>query len=327
MVAEIPAPPARTSSPSVASLAALGVALALALRTVAMFSQFGVERTDREHLRFLGRHPRLRVGIPNGLRKPGSRSGRVSRIRLGPDPEWQKLTVASIKDVADGIKAIAIQPPPETIKGYTTGGQYVQLRAPGAEKASFIAIASRPRKYAMDLPFEFLVKEQPPSDWSPGTGWLTGAAEGDELEMSQVMGEGFITDPEVMDNITDVMLFAAGSGIAPIRAVIESDTLGKKNKYDIKLFYGARTPKLMSYQDKFEEWEAAGVNVTPVISKPEGTKWDGATGYVQDVAKASGPGKPESTLILMCGMKGMAEGVKELAAEWGVPESNVLTNF
>ena len=40
---------------------------------------------------------------------------------------------------------------------------------------------------AMDLPFEFLVKEQPPSDWSPGTGWLTGAAEGDELEMSQVI--------------------------------------------------------------------------------------------------------------------------------------------
>ena len=29
----------------------------------------------------------------------------------------------------------------------------------------------------------------------------------------------------------------------------------------------------------------------------------------------------------MCGMKGMAEGVKELAGEAGIPEERVMANF
>ena len=68
------------------------------------------------------------------------------------------------------------------------------------------------------------------------------------------------------------------------------------------------------------------LEVVPVVSKPDGD-WDGATGYVQDVAKAAGVPNPKSTAILLCGMKGMAEGVKELAAECGVPEDKVLANF
>ena len=67
--------------------------------------------------------------------------------------------------------------------------------------------------------------------------------------------------------------------------------------------------------------------VTAVVSQPDGTKWDGATGYVQDAAKAAGVERPESTAILICGMKGMAEGVKALAAEVGIPEDRVMANF
>jgi len=83
----------------------------------------------------------------------------------------------------------------------------------------------------------------------------------------------------------------------------------------------------MSYQDKFAEWEKLGTNVVPVISKPDGTGWEGETGYVQDVAKAAGVASPKATAILMCGMKGMAEGVKALAEDEGIPEDRVWANF
>jgi NAD(P)H-flavin reductase len=83
----------------------------------------------------------------------------------------------------------------------------------------------------------------------------------------------------------------------------------------------------MSYADKFQHWEKLGVEVTPVVSRPEGTGWEGATGYVQDVARAAGLPNPESTAIFLCGVKGMTVGVKELAAEAGVAESRVITNF
>ena len=81
----------------------------------------------------------------------------------------------------------------------------------------------------------------------------------------------------------------------------------------------------MAYTDKFAEWEKLGVKVTPVISKPDGTDWSGATGYVQDVAKADGV--PSKCAMLLCGMKGMAEGVKTLASDTGVAEDKVIANF
>lgn len=190
------------------------------------------------------------------------------------------------------------------------------------EKAAFIAIASAPKA---GNPFELLVKEQPPSDWGPGTGWLTGAEAGAAIEMSQVMGGGFLKSDDALAGVSDVLLFAAGSGISPIRATMESGALSGCD--NVKLYYGAQTPAMMSYQDKFDAWEKLGVDVTAVISKPDGTDWKGATGYVQDAAKKDGCDNPKNTAILLCGMKGMAEGVKELAEELGIPEDRVLTNF
>ena len=226
--------------------------------------------------------------------------------------------MVSIKDAAKGLKAITIMPPKDTASGYTIPGQYLQIREPGAEKAGIFAIASAP---GADGAFEFLIKEQPPSNWSPGTGWLTSGSAGLKLEMSQVMGSGFKIAP-VLDQVDSVLLFAAGSGISPIRSTIESGMLAGK---DVRLYYGARTLDMMAYQDKFAAWEKLGVSVTPVISKPEGTSWKGATGYVQEIAKEKGV--PKRSALLVCGMKGMFEGVKALAKEAGLADEMVMANF
>ena len=51
---------------------------------------------------------------------------------------------------------------------------------------------------------------------------------------------------------------------------------------------GCSTPSQMAYTDKVEAWSKLGVDITPVISKPDGSGWDGKTGYVHDVAKTIG---------------------------------------
>lgn len=279
-----------------------------------------------------GRHHHAALRA-SGLTAPATRptcfltrsspTARVGRIVCGwgPDPVWTTLEVKDIEDAADGLKAITIVPPKETPEGYTTPGQYVQIREPGAEKAGFFAVASPPDAE----PFEFLIKETPPSDWSPGTGWLTGSSPGTALEMSQVMGGGFKV-AELLDKVERVLLFAAGSGISPIRSTIESGLLADK---EVELYYGAQTPEKMAYRSKFEEWKKLGIDVIPVISKPDGTGWTGKTGYVQDAAKDAGAASknPDKTAVLMCGMKGMAEDVKALCAEAGIDEASVLTNF
>jgi len=260
--------------------------------------------------------------LPQSTRSALPHAVRAGRLVLGwgPDPIWSDLEIATIDDAAEGLKAITVAAP-DAVEGYTTGGQYVLLRDPGAEKGAPIAIASAP---SAGSPLEFLVKEQPPSDWSPGTGWLTGASAGSALQMSQVMGSGFLKTADALEGMSDVLLFAVGSGISPIRATIESGALKGKKAH---LYFGCRTPELMSYQDKFDAWREMGVDVTPVISQPDGTGWEGATGYVQDVAAGAGVDAPKSTAILVCGTKGMFEGVKDFAADNGVPEDKILSNF
>ena len=188
---------------------------------------------------------------------------RTSRVICGwgPDPVWTALEVGSIEDAADGLKAITIKPADGAADAFTVPGQYVQIREPGAEKAGIFAIASSPTK-AGD--FEFLIKEQPASDWSPGTGWLTDSKAGLPLEMSQVMGPGFKVDG-VLDEVDSVLLFAVGSGISPIRSVMESEVLKDKK---VTLYYGAQTPDKMAYQARLDDWKALGVDVVCVVSQP-----------------------------------------------------------
>eukprot|EP00964_Phaeocystis_antarctica_P122392 scaffold86053_cov47-Phaeocystis_antarctica.AAC.2 len=145
-----------------------------------------------------------------GARAP-SRTSRVI-CGWGPDPVWTALEVGSIKDAAEGLKAITIKPADGAADAFTVAGQYVQIREIGAEKAGIFAIASSPTK-AGD--FEFLIKEQPESDWSPGTGWLTDSKAGLALEMSQVMGPGFKIDG-VLDDIDNVR--QRGQSVPPLAA-------------------------------------------------------------------------------------------------------------
>ena len=49
--------------------------------------------------------------------------------------------------------------------------------------------------------------------------------------------------------------------------------------------------------------------------------------YVQDALKTDGIENASKTAALLCGVKGMTEGVKEVLKDAGVPDSNVLFNF
>lgn len=244
----------------------------------------------------------------------------------GPDPIWSTLPIKKTAAAADGSQSVVIEVPEAAAAEFVTAGQYVQIRSGDDAKPSYFSIASAP---ASGTDFEFLIKE------TDGSKWFTSLAEGASVQVSQVMGGGFKVADELNSMKSDfpcqqVVLFAAGSGIAPIRAAIEQEGetgLNLASGRTCKLYYGAQTPAKMAYQDKFAEWKAKGVEVIPVISKPEGTGWEGKTGYVQDVAKADGISAPRNTGVLMCGMKDMAMAVKELCSEAGVLDERVLTNF
>lgn len=177
--------------------------------------------------------------------------------------------------------------------------------------------------------FEFLIKK------TDNNGWITDAGEGLEVEVSQVLGGGFPIKEEIEGIKYDfptqnVLLFANGSGIAPLRSAIESGQLGTLDGgRSARLYYGVATPSDMPYAERFPAWEKMGIEVVPVISRPEEVDggWLGRVGYVQTALEEDGVAIPRNTGALMCGVKGMCEGVKDILTRAGTFEGRVLTNF
>lgn len=134
----------------------------------------------------------------------------------------------------------------------------------------------------------------------------------------------------------NLLLFATGSGIAPIRSAIESNQLNiaKMNSggRTCTLYYGVRTPDDMPYVSKFPEWEAMGVQVVPVVSQPDlpcvsGAVWNGRTGYVQNALEEDGVAIPRNSGALLCGVNGMCDSVRSMLLDSGVFEGRIMKNF
>ncbi|CAB9514448.1 Fruit protein pKIWI502 [Seminavis robusta] len=258
------------------------------------------------------------------------RRGTVLFMGWGPDPIWSPATVTSNEKACQSGSCVSItlSVNPETAAEYAIPGQYVQMRLDGDTKPLFLAIASGPDKE--NASFEFLIKK------TEGNEWITSAASGTTVEMSQVLGGGFPMDENLEGFKYDfptqnVLLFAAGSGIAPIKAAMESGQLnvagsGGGGGRTARLYYGVQNPDELCFVESFGQWEQMGYQIVPVLSQPP-ADWEGRTGYVQAALEEDGVPIPRNSGALMCGMKGMAEAVKDILVKAGVFEGRVLTNF
>lgn len=250
----------------------------------------------------------------------------------GPEPIWSDATVVSNTPACTSGRSVCltVQVPPETAADYTIPGQYVQVRLDDATKPLFLAIASAPN--SENAVFEFLVKKNTGNN---NNEWLTSLAPDTRIQVSQVLGNGFAMQENLEGFKYDfptqnVLLFAAGSGLAPIKAALESGQLQvhapsstSAGGRTARLYYGERTEADLCCVELFPQWEQAGFEVVPVLSQPSDS-WQGRTGYVQTALEEDGIAIPRNSGALLCGMKGMTEAVKELLTSAGVFEGRVL---
>ena len=83
----------------------------------------------------------------------------------------------------------------------------------------------------------------------------------------------------------------------------------------------------MAYQEKFANWSARGVVITPLISEPEGQDWAGGIGFAQDAYAKEPVADASKTAIVLCGAKIMCEKATEMLVKAGMPTENALTNY
>ncbi|XP_051145897.1 fruit protein pKIWI502-like isoform X2 [Andrographis paniculata] len=236
---------------------------------------------------------------------------------------WTSAPLVKVSSAAESLFHITVDvsASPELAGSYTQAGQYLQLRVRDPNsRPSFFAIASPPAAAVSRGIFEFLVKSVPGSTAER----LCVLQKGDVVELSSVMGKGFEIDRiSPPDKYQTVLIFATGSGI---RSLIEAG-FGADKRSDVRLYYGARNLLRMAYQDRFKHWKSSGVDIVPVLSKPDYT-WTGERGYVQAAfARAKRVFNPQSTGAILCGQRQMAEEVTSLLVSNGVSREKILKNF
>jgi NAD(P)H-flavin reductase len=245
----------------------------------------------------------------------------------GPEPIWSDSTVLSNEQANESGTTVSIKVsiPAETAAEYKVPGQYVQLTLNEDTQPLFLAIAGAPDSETAE--FEFLIKKTDNNDW------ITGAVAGSKAQISQVLGNGFPMEENLEGFKYDfptqnVLLFGAGSGIAPLKAAMESGQLDVTagGGRTARLYYGVSTAEDLCCVESFSKWESMGFQVVPVLSQPN-DEWQGRTGYVQNCLEEDGVPIPRNSGALLCGMKGMAESVTDILSKAGVFEGRILTNF
>ncbi|CAN0871419.1 Fruit protein pKIWI502, partial [Linum grandiflorum] len=218
---------------------------------------------------------------------------------------WIQAPLSEIKPIAESLYHVSIDvsDSPDLAASHTLPGQYLQLRVPVVDRQTFLAIASPPSFAASRGAFEFLVKSVPGSTAE----LLCHLKRGDVVELSHAIGKGFEIDRiDPPEKYQAVLIFATGSGISPIRSLIESG-FSADRRSDVRLYYGARNLERMAYQDRFKDWESSGVKIIPVLSQPD-YSWRGEAGYVQAAyARSTKISNPVGAGAVLCGQRQMAE--------------------
>ena len=151
--------------------------------------------------------------------------------------------------------------------------------------------------------------------------YLCDASVGDELVCTGPVGKTFLLP---RDASLPLMLFAAGTGIAPYRGFLDfirREIGGWKG--GVRLFFGAKTRRELLYRneenDDLEKWKGAGVRIHYALSR-EQTNATGGKMYVQDRLKENMEEilpwvQSERFCLFVCGLKGIEAGIDEAFAE------------
>ena len=227
--------------------------------------------------------------------------------------EAHPVRVARSWDETPSLRGLSLTASPALLELHRAPGQYLRLGT-GPELDGTFALARAPGSGRLEL----LVKRG-----APVADELAGAAEGAELFASPPMGQGY---PVADHGGRDVLLFAAGSGIAPIRSVIQAIDRQRAAFGKVHLFYGQRQPADFAYRDEHDAWAARGIAVTLCASQAAPEGWSGARGRVQDALIADPP-PLVNAVVYLAGMKPMLEAVTTILVELGLPRERVFLNY
>lgn len=227
--------------------------------------------------------------------------------------DWFDARVASVSPAAEGLVHVVLEVPSEVAASHAIPGQYVKL-SPASGGEGFFAIASGPG--AASDRVSLLIKLG-----GAVADAIAALPAGAAVRTTKAQGKGFPMDRA---GGRDLVLVATGSGVSPVRSVIEAIVARRGDFGKVSLYHGARTPDAFAYREEWDAWRAAGIDVFPVVSRPQDSGWTGLTGYVQTHLDGV---HLTTAIAFLCGQKAMVEAVKKALADKGMAPDAIFLNF
>ncbi len=237
-----------------------------------------------------------------------------------------------------------------SVPGYEfTEGQSAGVLPPGEDEngkphnVRLYSIASigtdAAEKDIMELCIKRVVYENEQGELVKGvcSNYLADLKPGDKVQLTGPSGRKFLL-PVSEERARPYIFMATGTGIAPFRGFLQR-LFGqdKMTSHPVHLFFGARHREDLVYNDEFEKLAAQYPNFHyhKAISR-EMKNAEGGRLYVHHLFHQMGEEmwnllSDNSSLMYMCGLRGMEEGVvntlKTMAAEKGQDSSAFLESF
>lgn len=211
-----------------------------------------------------------------------------------------EVSVRRVWDETDRLKGWSLAVPPELAAKYTRPGQVVVVKLPSGEDL-YLAIAS-----AVGGPhFDFLL--------GPSAAEKLPMEEGAAVTITEPAGKGY---PYEMAAGRDVLIFAVGSAIAPLRPLIELIAKDRGSYRRVVVYIGAHDSGDFAYAMDYADWFEANIEIVRTVSKP----------WVQE-RFTQRPIPLDNAVAYVCGMKQMMEDVTKTLVDAGLPRERIGTNW
>ncbi len=222
-----------------------------------------------------------------------------------PQPKTLPCRIAELEKITADVVRVRLRLPPTSAFPFISG-QYIEvIGANGLRRSYSLANASHAEKL-LELHIR-AVSGGAMSDY-----WFKHAKINDLLRLNGPLGTFFLRG---CTNI-DVYFLATGTGIAPVKAILESLAQLQEDQRprSITVFWGGRKPEdfyidIMAIPGKHR--------YIPVVSRPNAI-WTGAKGYVQNILLSKAPDLSNAA-VYACGSEKMIQDAKKLLGNAGLP--------
>lgn len=232
-------------------------------------------------------------------------------------PKTINGVIANTKSLTHDILEITIRLD-EEMPAYLAG-QYAELSAFGLNiQPRSYSFARAPEKEEKNS-VTFFIRYVPDGEF---TSWLHLAdRQGARVTLTGPYGSFWLRNTNAQ-----VLCIAGGSGMAPIKALLEH-MLSQGMNRQVTYLFGARTQKDLYCLDEMNQIKALGngfFNFVPVLSQePDDSNWNGLRGKCIDALPSYNLSLHE-TQAYLCGPPGMIDGAIEMLTQNGMSKENIF---